>query len=65
MPLLRPNGLLLSDNTLPDAVLDPAEDSGTKRYNSAVAAHSDLVSVITPVLRSQGIDGLLISVKQG
>lgn len=55
---------MLGDNTLPDAVLDPEADSGTKRYNTAVAAHPDLISVIFPVLRSRGIDGLLVSVKK-
>ena len=64
MPLLREGGLVLGDNTLPDAVLDPAADSGTKRYNAEVSARPDLLSVLVPVLRSRGIDGLLISVKQ-
>ena len=59
LPLLREGGLLLGDNTLPDAALDPAGDSGTKRYNTAVAAHPDLTSIIVPILRSHGIDGLL------
>lgn len=62
-PLLRTGGLLLADNTLPDAVLDPAGDSGTKRYNAAVAARSDLVTTILPTLRLQGIDGLTVSIK--
>ena len=65
VPLVREGGLILGDNTLPDAVLDPAADSGTKRYNAAVAARSDLVSIIVPVLRNQGIDGLCISIKKG
>lgn len=64
VPLVREGGLILGDNTLPDAVLDETATSGTKRYNTAVAAHPDLVSILVPVLRSQGIDGLLISVKQ-
>ena len=64
VPLTRDGGLILGDNTLPDAILDPSAPSGTKRYNAAVAAHPDLVSTIVPVLRSQGIDGLLVSVKQ-
>lgn len=64
VPLVREGGLVLGDNTLPDAVLDETADSGTKRYNAAVAAHPDLVSSLVPVLRSQGIDGLLISVKR-
>jgi predicted O-methyltransferase YrrM len=64
MPLLREGGLVLGDNTLPDAVLDPAAESGTKRYNAEVSARPDLISILVPVLRSRGIDGLLISIKQ-
>ncbi|MBV9851109.1 MAG: O-methyltransferase [Armatimonadetes bacterium] len=63
VPLTRAGGLILGDNTLPDAVLDPAADSGTKRYNAAVAAHPDLVSILIPVLRGHGLDGLLVSIK--
>jgi predicted O-methyltransferase YrrM len=63
LPLVREGGLILGDNTLPSAVLDKDGDSGTKRYNAAVAARSDLVSVVAPVLRG-GIDGLSISVKR-
>lgn len=62
--LVRDGGLILADNTLPDAVLHTTAESGTKRYNSAVAAHPALLSTIVPVLRSQGLDGLTISVKQ-
>lgn len=65
LPLVRPGGLILGDNTLPDAVLDPAGDSGTKRYNAAAAAHPALVTALVPTLRSKGIDGLTISVKAG
>jgi predicted O-methyltransferase YrrM len=61
--LTREGGLILGDNTLPDAVLDPEADSGTKRYNAAVAAHPDLVSTIVPVVR-WGVDGLTISIKR-
>jgi len=64
VPLVRPGGLILGDNTLPDAVLDPAGDSGAKRYNTAVAAHPDLISIIFPVLRERGLDGLLVSIKR-
>lgn len=64
VPLTREGGLILGDNTLPDAVLDPAGNSGTKRYNTAVAAHPDLTSILIPVLRGHGIDGLLVSIKQ-
>lgn len=61
--LVRDGGLILADNTLPDEVLDPNGDSGTKRYNAAVAAHPALRSTIVPVLRRQGLDGLTISIK--
>ena len=64
MPLVREGGLVLGDNTLPDAVLDPVAESGTKRYNAEVSACPDLNSILVPVLRSRGIDGLLISIKQ-
>lgn len=62
--LVREEGLILADNTLPDAVLDANADSGTKRYNAAVANHPALISTVVPVLRSQGIDGLTISIKR-
>ena len=65
LPLLREGGLLLGDNTLPDAVLDSSGDSGTKRYNAAVAAHPSLTSIVVPILRQRGIDGLTVSVKRG
>jgi caffeoyl-CoA O-methyltransferase len=62
--LVREGGLILADNTLPDAVLDPRADNGIKRFNAAVSAHPELISVLIPVLRTQGIDGLLIAAKQ-
>ena len=62
VPLLREGGLLLGDNTLPDAVLTDA-DSGTKRYNAAVAGYANLTTIVIPVLRQRGIDGLTVSVK--
>lgn len=62
LPLLREGGLLLGDNTLPGAVLTD-EDSGTKRYNAAVAKQPELTSIVIPVLRGRGIDGLTISIK--
>lgn len=62
--LVRDGGLILADNTLPDEVLQATAESGTKRYNTAVAAHPALVSTIVPVLRRQGLDGLTISIKR-
>jgi len=63
LPLLREGGLLLADNTLPNAVLTQ-EDSGTKRYNAAAAQCPELTSIIIPVLRQRGIDGLTVSIKR-
>jgi predicted O-methyltransferase YrrM len=64
MALVREGGLILADNTLPDEVLVAGADSGTKRYNAAVAAHPALVSSIVPVLRREGFDGLTVSIKR-
>jgi caffeoyl-CoA O-methyltransferase len=63
LPLLREGGLLLGDNTLPDAVLTQ-EESGTKRYNAAVAQCPELTTIVVPVLRQHGMDGLTISFKR-
>lgn len=62
--LVRSGGLVLADNTLRPDMLDPAGDGGAKRYNAAVAKHPALVSTVVPVLRSEGLDGLTISIKQ-
>jgi len=63
LPLLREGGLLLGDNTLPDAVLTQ-EESGTKRYNAAVVAHAELTTIVIPILRQHGLDGLTVSFKR-
>ena len=63
-PLVRSGGLILGDNALSHNALDPASGSPIARYNSAVAAHPGLESVIVPTLR-HSIDGLLISRKVG
>jgi len=60
---LREGGILLGDNTLPDAIFTE-EESGTKRYNAAVVERSELTSVIIPVLRQHGMDGLTVSFKR-
>lgn len=62
IPLVRAGGLILGDNTLPDSVWETSVDTGTKRYNSAVAGHAGLTSALAPILREKGIDGLTISV---
>lgn len=63
LPLLREGGILLADNTLPDAVLTD-EESGTKRYNAAVALCPELTTIVIPILRQRGIDGLTLSFKR-
>ncbi len=62
--LVRDGGLILADNTLRPEMLNPDADGGAKRYNAAVAAHGALLSTIVPVLRSEGLDGLTISLKR-
>jgi predicted O-methyltransferase YrrM len=64
LPLLRERGLVLADNTLPAAVLDPDARHGAKQYNADVSARPELTSILVPAVRSRGIDGLLISLKQ-
>jgi predicted O-methyltransferase YrrM len=63
VPLTRAGGMILADNTLRHSALDPDRASGIARFNAAVAAHPQLVSIIVPVLRGPGFDGLLIAVK--
>jgi predicted O-methyltransferase YrrM len=63
LPLTRDGGLILADNTLSHVVLDSQTNTGINRYNTAVSIHPDLVSIIVPVLRGKGIDGLLLSIK--
>ncbi len=64
LPLLRDGGLVVADNTLPDSVLDSGRNHGAKLYNAEVSSHPDLISILVPVLRTRGIDGLLISLKR-
>lgn len=61
-PMVRTGGLILADNTLR---LDAPPAAGIPRYNAAVARHPGLNSIIIPVLRGDGLDGLLVSVKTG
>ena len=58
------NDYIASLFELPDAVLTP-EESGTKCYNAAVAGRAELTTVIIPVLRRRGLDGLTVSFKRG
>ena len=64
LPLLRNGGLLLADNTLREDILDAKPTSGIAKYNAAVAAHPELVSIMIPMLHDHGFDGLLVSMKQ-
>lgn len=61
LPLLRKGGILLADNTLKDAMSE--EDNGIKDYNKAVADHPELTSIVIPILRRFGLDGLTVSFK--
>jgi caffeoyl-CoA O-methyltransferase len=63
-PLVRPGGLILSDNTLRESILDDPAD-GMGLYNQKVANHPGLTSFMLPVLRGDHIDGLLVSIKTG
>lgn len=62
LPLLREGGLLLGDNTLRD--VGQQEDSIPLLYNAAVARHPELTSIIIPILRQHGLDGLTVSLKR-
>jgi predicted O-methyltransferase YrrM len=62
LPLLREGGLLLGDNTLRG--VEPPEDNGTMRYNAAVAQRAELTTIVIPILRQRGIDGLTVSFKR-
>lgn len=66
LPLLRGGGLLLGDNTLRGVLEGEDSDavSGTMRYNAAVAEIPELTSIVIPVLRPRGIDGLTVSLKR-
>ncbi len=63
LPLLRSGGLLLADNTLPDAVLNE-DEAGAKTYNADVSVVPELTTILIPIIREQGIDGLTLSVKK-
>ena len=61
LPLVKPGGWILADNTLWDGhIIDPAYDrdrqtQGLRRFNDYVQAHPDLENVILPIR-----DGLTI-----
>lgn len=61
VPLVRAGGLILADNVLSPAVLDPDANTGITRYNAALAARPELTSIIIPTL-GRGLGGLSISI---
>lgn len=63
LPLLRNGGLIVADNTLRADILNANPTSGIAHYNTAVAAHPELVSIMIPMLHSHGFDGVLVSMK--
>ena len=62
LPMLREGGLMLGDNTL--RIAPGREDSGTMNYNAAVARCPQLTSILLPMLRGRGMDGLTVSLKR-
>ena len=62
LPLLRNGGLIMGDNTLRGA-LQP-ENDGAQHYNADAAQNGELTSILIPVLRQRGLDGLTVSVKR-
>jgi predicted O-methyltransferase YrrM len=70
LPLSRPGTVILADNLIRHgAVLsaDTTDDSaaGARAYNTAIAAHPRLESIVLPIIRDK-VDGLSISiVKEG
>jgi len=64
VPMVRRGGLILADNALSGDILNPDSDSGIAKYNKAAAAHPELDSILFPVLRERGIDGVLMSIKK-
>ncbi|MEM7531001.1 MAG: O-methyltransferase [Chloroflexota bacterium] len=65
LPLIREGGLVLADNTLGRRVLGNDKDDAIVQYNTAVAAHPDLVSMMLPMLQNGGgVDGILVSMKR-
>ncbi|HET9467637.1 MAG TPA: O-methyltransferase [Vicinamibacterales bacterium] len=66
LQLSHPGTVILADNVIRHgAVLEPAVDDpsaqGARAYNTAIAAHSRLESVIVPALREK-VDGLSIAI---
>ncbi|BCM89930.1 putative O-methyltransferase/MSMEI_4947 [Abditibacteriota bacterium] len=65
LPLLREGGLLAADNVLSHSTLDARSDNDIDRFNSAVASHPDLISIIVPTLGNRGgMGGMMVSVKR-
>ena len=62
LPLLRNGGLLMGDNTLRGA-LRGSED-GAQQYNADVAQIPELTTILVPILRQRGLDGLTVSIKR-
>jgi predicted O-methyltransferase YrrM len=63
VPLVREGGLVLADNVMPRDIPAGGPRTGIERFNAALAARRDLISIIVPVLRGS-LDGLSISIKR-
>ena len=65
LPLLRGGGVMLADNALSHATLDPNADEGIDGFNARAAAHPALDATIATTLGASGrMGGILIAVKK-
>ena len=64
LPLLREGGVILADNALSHATLDPNANQGIDLFNARAAAHPDLDATIATTLGASGrMGGILIAIK--
>jgi predicted O-methyltransferase YrrM len=66
LPLSRPGTVILADNLIRHGSVLSAESTdpnaaGARAYNTAIAAHSRLESIVLPIIRDK-VDGLSISI---
>ena len=65
LPLLREGGVILADNALSHATLDPNAQDGIDGFNARAAAHPDLDATIATTLGASGrMGGILIAIKK-
>ena len=65
LPLLREGGVILADNALSHATLDPNAQDGVDLFNVRAAAHPDLDATIATTLGASGrMGGILMAIKK-